>query len=173
MYVRLYVCMYGCMYVCTVVCMYGWMDGMYGWMVWMDGMYVWLYVWLYVCMYACNVYIHAYLIFFYLLSSHTFFYVYEHANTHKRISKYSEGEAYFGLKRYDDALLSFRKAGAAEAPEPRARHLEKLAIEARQGGVFFRQVLVGREVCKHARDPLHQRIFDFSTQMQNFVSMWR
>jgi hypothetical protein len=85
---------------------------------------------------------------------------------------YRQGEAYFELREYKKAIECFEKAKSAPKPEPRAQHSLDLSVEAAKGGLFFRQILSGRDVCLHGQNIVQMQVFKFGAQMQNFVRLF-
>ena len=82
------------------------------------------------------------------------------------------GEALFELRRFDEARDAYSKAeqlvpGSAGDPAVLAAHA--LTDEAIKGGVWFRQLLPGRDFAIAPTQPMDELIFGAAKQMQNHI----
>eukprot|EP00052_Salpingoeca_macrocollata_P008214 m.65309 g.65309 ORF g.65309 m.65309 type:complete len:368 (+) comp16483_c0_seq1:3-1106(+) len=85
---------------------------------------------------------------------------------------FRRGDALFAARRYREAAAAYEQAASTcdrPADTPRLRQLHDLSTEADKGGLFFRQLLCGRDIAVQPSAPLHGMVFPFAKQMQNFV----
>lgn len=82
---------------------------------------------------------------------------------------YRRGDALFYLRRYTEARDSYARAQELAADDREVAAALALTAEAVQGGVWFRQLLPGREFAVQASSPMEELIFGAARQMQNHI----
>lgn len=82
---------------------------------------------------------------------------------------YRRGDALFHLRRYPEAHSAYARAQELAADDREVAAALALTAEAVQGGVWFRQLLPGREFAVQPSSPMEELIFGAARQMQNHI----
>ena len=84
---------------------------------------------------------------------------------------YRRGEALFALHRYSDAVSAYHSAQQRAPQDSEIKRAVRTAEEAAEGGVWFRQLLPGRDIAlpPTARTDEERLIFGAAAQMKNFI----
>ena len=87
-------------------------------------------------------------------------------------------EALFELQRHPEAVRAYeaaltRLAASDRAPDPKEdrelRFALKLAKEAAAGGIWFRQLLTGRDIAVNPTSPAEELVFGAAKRSRNFI----
>ena len=82
---------------------------------------------------------------------------------------YRKGEALFALKRHTDAAAAYEAAQKLAPSDSDIGRAKQLATEAAKGGVWFRQLLPGRDIALKPSSQIEQLSFGAAAQMQNYI----
>ena len=82
---------------------------------------------------------------------------------------FRKGEALFELRRYADALASYREALRLSPNDFDVKRVVGLAEEAAKGGLWLRQLSPGRDIAVGPGTQQEQLIFSAADQMKNFI----
>ena len=82
---------------------------------------------------------------------------------------YRRGDALFHLRRYPEAHGAYARAQELAADDREVAAALALTAEAVQGGVWFRQLLPGRDFAVQPSSPMEELIFGAARQMQNHI----
>ena len=82
---------------------------------------------------------------------------------------YRRGDALFHLRRYTEARGAYARAQELAADDREVAAALVLTAEAVQGGVWFRQLLPGRDFAVQASSPMEELVFGAARQMQNHI----